>query len=85
MEEDRIGPLFKGRHILLTGGEGHWKIRQRLIVNAISVHRDWLHGKSFGGETAENIRCWKNLHVDASEEGKGAARTFGRHVRQPGS
>lgn len=26
MEEDRIAPIFKGRHILLTGGESHKKL-----------------------------------------------------------
>ena len=47
MDEDRIAPLFAGRHILLTGGDCLEAVKCLNSILAV-FYRYWVYGKSFG-------------------------------------
>lgn len=87
MEEDRIGPIFKGRQILLTGGETHETIIASIVIKSEVcdlISRHWFHGKGFGWEAAASDGSREDLHVDASEERKESEGPLGRYVQQSG-
>lgn len=83
MDKDRIAPIFKGQHILVTGGEELIKQLSPFDISLVSL-RNGIYGQSVGWQAVAGNRSRKDLHVDAREERNKSKATFGHRFKQSG-